>query len=125
MKQLTLFQGSHARIDNDIAFEIEHALDVAQSHVQQQADTGRQRLQEPDVGDRRSQLNVRHALAAYLGQCDFHPTLLADDTAVLEALVLTAQAPVVLYRTKDLGAEQTAALQIGRASCRERVCQYV
>src|SRR3546814_8753587 len=45
---------------------------------------------------------------------DLHPTLLADDTAVLEALVLTAQALVVLYRTKDLGAEQTVALRLER-----------
>ncbi|CRR36469.1 hypothetical protein PAERUG_P54_1_London_24_VIM_2_04_13_02269 [Pseudomonas aeruginosa] len=52
VQQLALFQGGHARIDHHVALEIEHALDIAQGHVQQQADTGRQRLQEPDVGNR-------------------------------------------------------------------------
>ena len=52
VQQLALFQGGHARVDNDIALEVEHALDVTQGHVHQQADTGRQRLQEPDVGNR-------------------------------------------------------------------------
>src|SRR5690606_32672378 len=112
VQQLTLFQGSHARIDHHVAFEIKHELDVTQGHVQQQADTGRQRLQEPDVGDRRGQFNVRHALTTNLGQGHFHTTLLADYAAMLEALVLTAQALVVLDRAKDLGAEQTIALRL-------------
>ncbi|MNQ60106.1 hypothetical protein D3C85_743750 [compost metagenome] len=110
VEQLALFQGGHARIDHHVALEIEHALDIAQGHVQQQADTRRQRLEEPDVGNRRSQLDVRHALATHLGQGDFHAALLADHAAVLEALVLAAQALVVLHRTEDLGAEQAVTL---------------
>ncbi|MCY1530064.1 hypothetical protein D9M68_652400 [compost metagenome] len=112
VQQLALLQGGHARVDHHVALEIEHAFDVTQGHVQQQADTGRQGLQEPDVGDRRSQLDVAHALAAHLGQGDFHTALLADHTAVLEALVLAAQALVVLHRAEDLGAEQAIALRL-------------
>ncbi len=112
VQQLALFQGGHARIDHHVALEIEHALDIAQGHVQQQADTRRQRLQEPDVSDRRGQLDVRHALAAHLGQRDFHAALLADHATVLEALVLAAQALVVLDRAEDLGAEEAVALRL-------------
>ena len=110
VQQLTLLEGGHARVDHDVALEIEHALDVTQGHVHQQADTGRQRLEEPDVGDRRGQFDVRHALTTNLGQGHFDAALLADHTAVLEALVLAAQALVVLDRAKDLGAEQAIAL---------------
>ncbi|AKA27550.1 hypothetical protein PCL1606_61070 (plasmid) [Pseudomonas chlororaphis] len=114
VQQLTFLKGGHARIDNDIALEIENTLDITQGHVHQQADTGRQRLQEPDVGNRRSQFDVRHALTTNLGQRDFNAALLADHTAVLQALVLSAQALVILYRAKDLGAEQAVTLRLER-----------
>ncbi len=41
---------------------------------------------------------------------DFNAALFADHAAVLEALVLAAQALVVLDRAEDLGAEQAVAL---------------
>ncbi len=77
-------------------------------------DAARQRLQEPDVGDRRGQLDVAHPLAADARQGDFDAALLADDALVLHALVLAAQALVVLRRTKDAGAEQAVALRLER-----------
>ena len=65
--------------------------------------------------DRRGELDVAHALAAHLGQRHFDAALLADDAAVLQALVLAAQALVVLDRPEDLGAEETVALRLERA----------
>ena len=112
VQQLTLFKGGHARLDNNVALEIEYAFDITQGHVQQQADTGRQGLQEPDVSHRRRQFNVTHALTTDLGQRDFNATLFTDHTAVLEALVLAAQALVVLHRAKDLGTEQAVTLRL-------------
>ena len=100
----------HARIDDHEGLEIQHALDLAQRHVEHQADARRQRLQEPDVRGRAGQLDVAHALAAHLGLRDLDAALLADHAAVLEALVLAAQALVVLHRPEDLGAEQAVAL---------------
>ena len=114
VQQLTFFKGGHAWVDNDIALEVENTFDITQGHVHQQADTGRQRFQEPDVGNRRSQFDVRHALTTNLGQRDFNAALLADHTTVLQALVLTAQALVILYRAKDLGAEQAVTLRFER-----------
>ena len=66
------------------------------------------------MGDRACQVNMRHALAADLGLGHFHATLLTHHTAVLETLVLTAETLVVLYGTKDLGAEQTVAFRFER-----------
>src|SRR5690606_34753408 len=49
------------------------------------------------------------------GQGDLNAALLADDALVLHALVLAAQAFVVLGRTKDTGAEQAVTLGLERA----------
>src|SRR4029078_9602360 len=81
-----------------------------QRHVEQQTNAARQRLEEPDVRDRRGQLDVAHALAAHARQRDLDAALLADDALVLHALVLAAQALVVLDRAKDARAEQAVAL---------------
>jgi hypothetical protein len=67
------------------------------------------------VGAGRGQVDVAHALATHLGLRDFNAALLADHAAVLQALVLAAQALVVLDRAKDLGAEQAVALGLERA----------
>ena len=111
---LALLERGHARLNHDECFEVQHALDVAQRHVEHHAQTRRQRLQEPDVRGRRSQFNVAHALAAHLGQRHFNAALLADHATVLQALVLAAQALVVLDRAEDLGAEQTVTLRLER-----------
>ena len=58
----------------------------------------------------RGQVDVAHALAAHLGQRHFGAALLADHAAVLHALVLAAQALVVLDRSEDGGAEQAVTL---------------
>jgi hypothetical protein len=107
-----LLQRGHAGVGDHVGFEVQHALDVAQRHVEHQAQARRQRLQEPDVRAGRGQVDVAHALAAHLGLRDFDAALLADHAAVLQALVLAAQALVVLDRAEDLGAEQAVALRL-------------
>jgi hypothetical protein len=64
------------------------------------------------VSDRARELDVAHALAAHFRQCHFHAALLADHAAVLQPLVLAAQALVVLRRAEDLGAEQAIPLRL-------------
>ena len=115
VEQLAALERGQARLGDDERLEVQDALDVAQGHVQHQADARGQRLEEPDVGDRRGQVDVAHALAAHLGQGHFRAALLADHAAVLHALVLAAQALVVLDRTEDGGAEQAVALGLERA----------
>src|SRR5437667_8657317 len=52
------------------------------------------------------------ALAPHFGERDFHAALVADDPAVLHALVLAAQALPVGHRTEDAGTEQPVALRL-------------
>jgi hypothetical protein len=115
VEQLAAFERGQARLGDDVGFEVQDALDVTQGHVQHQADARGQRLEEPDVRDRRGQVDVAHALAAHLGQRHFRAALLADHAAVLHALVLAAQALVVLDRPEDRRAEQAVALGLERA----------
>ena len=50
-EQLAAVQRRHARVGHDVGFEIQHALDVAQRHVEHHAQARGQALQEPDVRD--------------------------------------------------------------------------
>ena len=97
-------------VADDVGLEVEDPLELAHGHVEQQADARRQSLEEPDVGDRRRQLDVAHALAPDLGLGNLDPALVAHHAAVLHPLVLAAQALPVGDRAEDLGAEQAVAL---------------
>ena len=111
-QQLTVLQRGQTRLENDVVFEIQNPLEILQRHVEQKADAGGQRLQEPDVRDRRRQFDMAHALAPDPRQGHFDRALLADDALVLHALVLAAQALIVLDRAKDAGAEQAVTLRL-------------
>ena len=76
---------------------------------------GGRALHEPDVADRRGQLDVAHALAPHLGPRDLDAALVADDALVAHALVLAAGALPVLRRTEDALAEQAVTLRLERA----------
>ena len=114
-QELMLLQRGEARFGDDVVLEIEDALDILERHVHQRADPARQRLQEPDMGDRRGQFDVAHAFAPHARKGDLDAALLADDALVLHPLVLAAKALVVLDRTEDAGAEQPVALGLERA----------
>ena len=109
---LDLLVVDHAGVGDDVGFEVEHALDVPERHVEHEAQAAGQALQEPDVRNRARELDVPHALATDLGERDLDAALLADHAAVLQALVLAAQALVVLDRPEDLGAEQAVPLRL-------------
>src|SRR6185312_8237526 len=108
-QELTILERRQARLDDDVLFEVEDAFQVLQRHVEHEADAARQRLQEPDVRDRRGQFDMAHALAAHFLDGDFDAALFADDALVLHALVLAAQAFVVLHGPEDARAEQAVA----------------
>src|SRR5579883_373630 len=110
--QLMELEGRHARLDNNEILEIENPLELLQRHVEHEADTAGKRLHEPDMRDRRGELDMAHALAPDLLQRDFDAAFLADDALVLHALVLAAQALIVLDRAEDAGAEQAVALRL-------------
>src|SRR5436190_20652483 len=58
---------------------------------------------------------MAEALAANLAQSDFNAALVADNAAVLHALVLAAQALPVRDGAKNLGAEEAVSLGLERA----------
>jgi hypothetical protein len=109
-QQLTVLERGETGLENDVIFKIQDPLEILQGHVEQEADAGRQRLQEPDMRDGGSQFDMAHALAPDARQGHFDRALFADDALVLHALVLAAQALVVLDRPEDAGAEQAVAL---------------
>jgi hypothetical protein len=67
---------------------------------------------EPDVRGWRSQFDVAHALTAHLASVTSTPHFSQITPRCFQALVLAAQAFVVLDRAKDLGAEQAVALRL-------------
>ena len=95
-----------ARIDDDVAFEVQNALEVAHGNIQQVADARGQALEEPDVRAGRSQFDVAEAFAADFAEGDFDAALVADHAAMLHALVLAAEAFPVGDRAENFGAEQ-------------------
>ena len=113
-QNLVAFEVGHATFDNHVGFEVQYTFDIAQRHIQQQADTGRQRFQEPDVRRRACQLDVAHALTTHFSLGHFNAALLTDHTAVFQALVLTAQALIVFYWPENTSTEQTVTLRLER-----------
>ena len=111
LDDFALFYGRVAWIDNDVGLEVENAFEVAERDVEQVADARRQALEEPDVRTGRGQLDVAQALAAHLADRDFDAALVADDAAVLHALVLAAEALPVGDGSKDAGAEEAVPLR--------------
>ena len=63
----------------------------------------------------RGELDMTHALATDLRDGDLDAAFFADDALVFHALVLAAQAFVVLDRAEDARAEQAVALGLERA----------
>ncbi len=111
-QQLATVQRGHARIGDDIGLEVKDPLDVAQRHVENHAQARRQALQEPDVRNGARKLDMAHALAPHLGEGHFDAAFLADDAAMLQSLVLSAEALVVLRRAEDLRAKKAISLRL-------------
>src|SRR3989475_8653191 len=112
LRPLDLLVVDHARVGDDIGLEVEDALDVSERHVEHQPQARGQALQEPDVRHGAGELDMPHALATDLGERHLDAALLADHAAVLQALVLSAQAFVVLDGPEDLGAEEAVPLRL-------------
>ena len=102
-------------VGDDVLREVQHLLQQARRHVQQQADPRGRALHEPDVADRRRKLDVAHPLATDLRARDLHAALVADDALVADPLVLAAGALPVLGGTENALAEQAVALRLERA----------
>ena len=63
-QELPLLERGVAGVDDDVVLEVDDPLQAGGLHVQQGAQAAGHRLEEPDVDDRRGQLDVAHPLAA-------------------------------------------------------------
>ena len=109
LDDLALLHGRVAWIDDDIRLEVENGFKLTEGDVEEVADARRQALEEPDVRAGGRKLDVTEALAADLREGDLDAALVADDAAVLHALVLAAEALPVGDGAKDARAEQAVA----------------
>ena len=107
--------GDFARIDHDVGFEIEHALEFTQRDVEQVADARRQSLEEPDMRAGAGQFDMAEAFAAHTRQRHFDAALVADHAAMLHPLVLAAETFPVRHGSEDPRAEQAVAFRFERA----------
>ena len=111
LKDLTLLEdGDFVGVDDNEGFEIEDALEIAHGDIEQIADAAGQALEEPDVRAGRSQFDMAEAFAADFGQSDFDAAFIADDSTMLHALVLAAQAFPIGDGAKNFGAEKAVTL---------------
>ena len=104
--------GIVARLHDDVGFEVEDALEFAQGDVEQVPDAAGQALEEPYVRTGAGQFDMSQAFPADARQRNFHAALVANDAAVLHALILAAQALPILGGAEDAGAEQPVALRL-------------
>ena len=98
------------RIGDDVVLEVNDLLNVAGLHGEQVAKTAWHGLEVPNVHDRRSEVDVTHALASHAAVRDLDAAAVANDALVLGALVLAAGALKVALWSKDPLTEQTVAL---------------
>ena len=101
--------------DDNVLGKIEHTLQVAGRQVKQQAQPAGIGLAEPDVGHRRGQPDVPHALPSHLGPRHLDAASVADYSPVPDALVLAAEALPVLGGSEQPLAEQAVFLRPQRA----------
>src|SRR5207302_37850 len=87
---------------------------VLRCDVEQVSQARRDTLEVPDVGDRRGELDVAHALPADLGPGDLYTAALADDPLEPDPLVLAAVALPVTGRPEDPLTEQAVLLRLQR-----------
>ena len=111
-QELALDQVGVAGIGHHEGLEIQHPLDLVHGHVEHQPDARRQRFQEPDMRHRRGQVDVAHALAPHARLAHLNAALLADHAAVLEPLVLSADALEILQGAEYARAEQSVAFRL-------------
>src|SRR5690606_34015286 len=103
-----------ASLDNDVVGIVDNRFEITKREVEKVPHGARERLEEPDVRNGHSQLDVSHAVAAHLAERDFHAATVADHSAITDALVLAAMALPVLHGTEDALAEESILFRLER-----------
>jgi hypothetical protein len=114
VQQLLILDFLVTRRRHHVAGVVRDLLQITQRHAHQVTELARQRLEEPDMRHRHSQIDVAHAFASHFRQRDFDAALVADMTAEADALELAAVTLPVLDRTEDPLAEQAVPFRLER-----------
>ena len=88
---------------------------MARGHVQRQTDARGHALEKPDMLHRHGEFDVAHAFATNAGQRHFDTATVADDAAMLDALIFSAGTFPVLDGTENAFAEKAALFRLERA----------
>ena len=106
-EHLLFLQLAHiAGIRDNIHSKIENLFQHTGRNVENKTYTGRNPLQIPDMGNRRSQLNVAHSFPAHFGTGNFHTTAITNFPFIPDSLILSAVALPILSRPKDAFTEK-------------------
>jgi hypothetical protein len=114
-EQLHLLQIGVARVDDDVLLVVQNRAQRHDGQVQQQPHAGGNGAIVPDVGNRRGQLDVPHALAPHPEVRHLHPAAVTDHPFVADGLELAAVALPLLGGAEDAFAEQAVLLRPQRA----------
>ena len=102
-----------ARIGDDILCEIDDSFEILLGKIAEHlTDAGRRTLEIPDMCDRRSELDIAHALTAHLCARDLNTAVRADLALETNLLEFAAVAFPVLRRSEDLFAEKAAFFRL-------------
>jgi hypothetical protein len=98
-------------LDNDITLIIDYGLQFLGRKPEQIPDFIRKGFEKPDMYDGNYELDMAHTFAAHFFFCHLYPTSVADNPFVADALIFTAIAFIILYRTENPFAEKTVAFR--------------
>ncbi len=105
-----LYVGCGTGVDNHIALVVDYGIELLGGKAEKVTYFIGERAEIPNVGYGYYKTDMTHALAAHFLLGYFHRAAVAHDAFVADALVLTAVALVVFYRSEDTLAEETVAL---------------
>ena len=109
-QQFVHAQRGIARINHNIAVEIENFLQFFQGEIKEVTHLAGQTLQKPYMGNGGCQFYMAHAFSSHFGLNYLNPTFFADYSPMFHTFVLAAIALVVLSGPKDLGTKQAITL---------------
>ena len=104
----------NARLNDDVTLVVDDLVQLLRREAQEVTNLVGEALEVPDVRDRHHQLDVAHALTTHFLLRDLNTATVTHDALIANALVLSAVAFEILYRTEDSLAEQTITLGLVR-----------
>jgi hypothetical protein len=98
-------------ISDKVCCKIDDLIEFFHRNIEHETNTRWDRLEEPDMSDRRSELNMSHSLTSNLRSCYFYTTTLTDNALVSDTFVITTRTFIVLSWTENLLTEETTTLR--------------